>query len=398
MKPIQKDALKEHSIQIETAVFIVALMLVGFLYLLFYKHYVPYGFDEKYHTIFAEKLFKQNLESMKAEDHDIPIWAVTYPFYHVSLKAFAFLLGNKFFEATYLLNALCVVLAILLIRVFLLRIYPTKEWKKRALYDMISVCAVVFVTASGPLNGWRMYARQSAANPVHNPTVLFVRPFSILVVLAFLLFLERFDKKEPCAGNVVLFGLLSFFSVLAKPNFAFVFLPAMGIVILEKMIRDGSIRIGIMAFLAVLPSLILMLWQFCFITDDTVAIKVHFSFGSFSEFTPLEVVVVSLVTFPVPIILASKKLFVSDVTYRLAIYALVIGWFQMFFLTNGPSGDFTWGYDLAIQFATVVALVSAFKAKLPQWRWTLAFMALVYQVVCGLSYLSTVYRTLEIWI
>ena len=38
MKPIQKDALKEHSIQIETAVFIVALMLVGFLYLLFYKH------------------------------------------------------------------------------------------------------------------------------------------------------------------------------------------------------------------------------------------------------------------------------------------------------------------------------------------------------------------------
>ena len=193
MKPVKEDMPKERSVQIETAIFIVAVLLIGGLYLLFYRHYVPHGFDERYHTIFAEKLFEEPLESMKAEDPDVPIWAVTYPLYHVTLKAMAFLLGNRYFEATYIFNALCVIVAIFLIRWFLFFAYPEKGWKERALCDVISVCAVVFVTASSPLTGWRMYARQSAANPVHNPTVLFVRPFGILVLIAFFSFLKRYE-------------------------------------------------------------------------------------------------------------------------------------------------------------------------------------------------------------
>ena len=397
MKPIQKDALKERSIQIETAVFIVALLLIGFLYLLFYKHFVPHGLDEEYHTIFAQKLFEEDIETIKDENPDYTIWAVTYPLYHITLKAIAILLGNKYYEATYLLNALCFVAAIVLIRMFLLCIYHTKEWKERVLYDVISVCAVVFVVASGPWTGWRMYARQSAANPVHNPTILFVRPFGILVLFAFLLLLKRYEEKKTYSWILVMFGLLCLASAIAKPSFAFAFLPAMGIVILEKMIRDKSIHIGILTLLAVLPTMALMLWQFYFISSDSVAFETRVSFGSFSEFTPLEVLLVSLATFPVPIILASKKLFTSDMCYRLSTYALVVGWLQMFFLTNGRTGDFTWGYDLAIQFSTTIALVSAYKAKLPQWRWTLAFMVFLYQTACGISYISVVYRYFTTW-
>ncbi|MCR5500317.1 MAG: hypothetical protein K6F31_07985, partial [Acetatifactor sp.] len=286
MKLIQKDAPKVRSIQIETAVFIVALLLIGFLYLLFYKHFVPHGFDEKYHTIFAQKLFEEDIETIKDVHPDYTIWAVTYPLYHITLKAIAILLGNKYYEATYLLNALCVVAAILLIRMFLLFIYPTKEWKERALYDVISVCTVVFVVASGPWTGWRMYARQSAANPVHNPTILFVRPFGILVLFVFLLFLKRYEEKKTYSWQLVMFGLLCLASAIAKPSFAFVFLPAMGIVILEKMIREKSIHIGILTLLAVLPTMALMLWQFYFISSESVAFETRISFGSFSEFTP----------------------------------------------------------------------------------------------------------------
>ena len=397
MKP-ENDRKKTWNRNAEPVCFIALTALIGIAYALFYRHYVPFSWDCGYHTLFAEKLFHQSLESMAAEDPNIPIHAVTYPLYHLSLKLLAFLMGNRYYAASYCLLGASIAAAVALLRVFLLRVASPANEKEKIFLDLISLCSVVFVTARGPLTEWRYYARQCAANPVHNPTIIFVRPIGILTILAFLLFLERFEKKESYWRELVLFGGASFLSVLAKPSFALVFLLAMAVIVLEQMIRSRSLKIGFAALAAALPSAALMLWQIVVVKDETAAMEVVVRFGSFAEFTPLEVLCVSLATFPVPLLLFSPKIFGKERTYRLAYYALAIGWLQMFFLSNGSSGDFSWGYDLAVQFSTVIALALSQKHRLPLWRRTLALAVFIYQVACGVAYLVLVGQSFEIMI
>ena len=392
------NCAKKQNVQAEPIAFIVLTLLIGVAYAFFYRYYAPFSWDCGYHALFAEKLFRQSLTSMAAEDPNIPIHAIAYPLYHLCLKGLAFLMGGRYFAASYLLLATSIVASIVLLRILLFRVASPKNEKEKIYLDAISLCSVVFVTARGPLTEWRYYARQCAANPVHNPTILFVRPIGILTILAFLLFLERFEKKESYWRELVLFGVASFLSVLAKPSFALVFLLSMAVIILERMIQSKSIKIGFAALAAALPSAALMLWQIVVVKDETAAMEVVVRFGSFAEFTPLEVLCVSLATFPVPLLLFSPKIFGKERTYRLAYYALAIGWLQMFFLSNGSSGDFSWGYDLAVQFSTVIALALSQKHRLPLWRRMLALAVFLYQVACGVAYLVLVGQSFEIMI
>ena len=308
------------------------------------------------------------------------------------------MLGNNYYAASYLILSFSIVVSIFLFRMILMKLIDCKGIKERAFCDLISFLAIVFVVARGPLTQWRYYARQCAANPVHNPTLLFVRPIGLLTILAFLWFLEVYERKENSLTALVTFGFLSLLSVFAKPNFAFVFLMAMAVVVLERMISQKSIKIGVLALAAALPSALAMLWQFTYASGSTEAMHVRISFGSFSEFTPVEVVMVSLATFPVPILLFSRKIFLRESAYRMAYYALLIGWLQMFFLTNGISGDFSWGYDLAVQFATVVTLACAQKSEMAAWRKWIAMGIFAYQAFCGICYVILVGSQYEILI
>ena len=378
--------------------FFFALLFVFLGYALFYRHYLPVSWDGGYHTLFAKKLFHESLQSMAAQDPNIPIWAITYPLYHLSLKFLAFLLGGRYYAASYVILAFCVVLAILVYRILAYRFAAPENRKERVLCDILSICSVIFLAACSPLTQWRFYARQCGANPVHNPTILFVRPLGLLAVLFFLLFLDQYEKKEKSLKSLLGFGIFSLLSVFAKPNFAFVFLPALALLTLCKMISKKDIKLGIYALIAALPSALAMLFQFTFVTDSTEAMHVVLSFGSFSEFTPLEVLAVSLATFPVPLILFSPKIFRKEMGCQVAYFALVIGWIQMFLLTNGPSGDFSWGYDLAVQFSTLAALAYVAKYKMPAWRRGIAWGVFAYQTVCGLIYLALVFLHAEILI
>ena len=84
--------------------------------------------------------------------------------------------------------------------------------------------------------------------------------------------------------------------------------------------------------------------------------------------------------------------------YRMAYYALLFGWLQMFFLTNGSSGDFSWGYDLAVQAATVIALAISQKSEIARWRKWIAWGVFLYQSFCGICYVILVYQGFEILI
>ena len=398
MMIFRENTTYDKKVVLERILYGSLLLLMGVLYLLFFREYLAHSWDGNYHIMFAEMFLNQSIESMQEVDINVPVQSMTYPLFHLTVKALASVIRGNYYAAAYVVLAGTVVLAALLFRILFQGIYQPKRTAERMMLDLLSIFAVVFLTARGPLTDWRFYARQCGANPVHNPTLLYSRPFGILSFLFFVRFLEKYDKKEKYIVDIVLYAVTNLLCSFSKPSFAFVFMIAEGFVILAKMIQKKDLRVGCIALVSVIPSIAVLFWQFNAITGASTIATFGIQFGSFSNFRPMEVLAVSLATFPVPLLLFSSKIFSKDCYYQLAYLALAVGWIEMFFLTNGPSGDFSWGYDLAVQFSTVIALVCAWKYKLPGWRRTLAGLIFCYQVLCGIQYITLVFLHYEILI
>lgn len=371
--------------------YLSALLLVGVMFVFFYRGFLVYSYDIDYHRLFAEHLFQLSLEEMSQIDELIPVHAVTYPLYHLTLKALALVLGGNYHWASYLLLAGVNVVSILLFRILISFLYKAQTNMERLGLHFLSIAGIVFVVARSPLTGWRFYEIQCAANPLHNPTVLFVRPFGAITFIAFVLVFAKVMEGQKYSKELILFSTFLFLSVLAKPNFAFVFLPAMGLVTLIFMIQNKVLKIGFQLLGSVMPSALLLVIQFAYLSANTEAVNTQIVFGGFTGLSPLEVIMASLATFPVVIVLFSAKTFKQNFFYRTSILALVIGWLQMFLLTNGRSGDFSWGYDLAVQFSTIVTIACAINNdSMAKWRKYLGYVLFAYQVFCGIQYIILV--------
>jgi len=374
----------------EEIIYWTVLLGIGVLFLLFYKKFLLTNYDNVYHRIFSEKLFDMSLEEMVAIDANIPVHAITYPLYHFTLKVAAVVCGRSYEWGSYVLLTAMNILSMALFRELILLIHRTEKITERILIDFLSISAIFFVVARSPLTDGRFYSIQCAANPVHNPTVLFVRPFGIVAFISFVLLFFRRENNMKHGTELAIFSVSMFLSILSKPNFAFAFLPAMGLVTLIYMIQKKSMKLGLQLLGAVAPSLILLIVQFAYLSLSTSAMGLQVVFGGFTGLKPAEVFSVSLATFPAVIILFSLKEFKNNLFYRTAILALAAGWLQMFFLTNGPSGDFSWGYDLAVQFATVVSIACSMKSTTGKARKYAGYIAYAYQVFCGVQYIILV--------
>lgn len=397
-KEIGKENTYDKRDVLERIVYGVLLIALGILYLFFYRGYLAHSWDGNYHIMFAEMFLNQSIESMQEIDINIPVQSMFYPLFHITLKALASVIGKNYYAAAYVVLAGSVVLSAVLFRVLFHSIYQPKRGIEKYALDFVSIFAVIFLTARGPLTDWRFYAEQCGANPVHNPTLLFSRPFGILSFFFFVRFLDKYEKQESFKKEIIAYAITNLLCILSKPSFAFVFMMAEGLVILYEMLQRKEIKIGLIAIASVIPSVLVLLWQLIAISGVSPIASFAVNFGSFSNFSLGEVIAVSLATFPVPVLLLSKEMFSKDRSYQLAYLALAVGWVQMFFLTNGPSGDFSWGYDLAVQFSTVIALVCALKYRFNKWRIVCAGAVFLYQVLCGIQYTILVFLHYEILI
>ncbi|MCM1100877.1 MAG: hypothetical protein NC079_01175 [Clostridium sp.] len=150
-----------------------------------------------------------------------------------------------------------------------------------------------------------------------------------------------------------------------------------------------------MALLCVIPSLELLLIQNQFVSSKTELLDVSIQFGSYMGLDLLQVITASLMAFPVVILCFRASALRDDPAYFIAIAALVIGWIQMFFVKD-EHGNFSWGYDLAVQFAVLVTLAVSRRDVNPGRRKYINYAAygiFAWQIVTGLSYLHDMYTT-----
>ena len=175
-----------------------------------------------------------------------------------------------------------------------------------------------------------------------------------------------------------------------------VFLPAMGIFTFffwMKEIRERFVG-AMLILLAVAPTIAILLWQSLYFQSVTQN-KAAFLLGGFSHFTLEEVIKVCIATFPVPLVglIFYWKDIIRSKELQIVYIALGFGIIEMFMFTNGPTGDFSWGYDLAVGLSTMVVLGKSIisKEKRNALRSIPLFVLFSRQVAVGVFYVLTIY-------
>ena len=95
--------------------------------------------------------------------------------------------------------------------------------------------------------------------------------------------------------------------------------------------------------------------------------------------------------------LYGKRVFES-IYSKIGYLALVFGIIEMFFLTNGGSGDFSWGYDLAVGVITMVTLAMSIDNDDGKWKRNMLIIVFICQVVIGFYYVINMYYGGGCWI
>lgn len=386
---------KNGMLQYRNYLFIFMLVGITILYSVFFMHYTSYDFEE--HNKVAEWI-KQGTYSMEnAMNAGIYLHILSYPLYHVFVAFASLLLRIDIHTAMAIVLTAANVGMITLVRYGMLYITKTEDARYRYLIDVISCTSTVFVNAVSPLNEYRYYARQGAANPVHNPTIMMVKPFGILALVVFCQLLKNHKKQQYEIKQYILFSVTLTIGCIAKPSLLMVILPAMGVNVLKEVIWDRTLKLAIYMFLSVCPSLIMLVVQYLFVNAYSEELATKIVVGGFSGFTIPEIILCSLTSFPVVFLAFSRRAFKEETAYQTAILTLAAGWLQMFFLTQGDSGNYGWGYFIGIQMATVVSIAYSIKYNYHPIRKVIIWLVYAYQVLCGFSYIDTAYHNMTFW-
>lgn len=259
-------------------------------------------------------------------------------------------------------------------------------------------------------------------NPIHNPTQMCVKGFS-LVCLCLVWDIWQRQKDENYRGlffrvekglkrYYIYLAAMLFLSALAKPTFAEMFIPAVGLVMLGEWIsrlvrKDGSaapyFRQCLHMLYCALPALAYMVLQFTlyFILGGSygsegglVITKFLEVWGMYSENVGLSILLG--MAFPLSVVLLNAGYFIKDDIGRLALACYGVGFLEAALLGESTVlsfGDFIWPLMSSMLVMWVVAVLrllvlertqadTGLKRNLISIAWSLFFL----HVLCGFLY------------
>lgn len=197
------------------------------------------------------------------------------------------------------------------------------------------------------------FAGTGSPNIWHNPTSIAVRPFALACILLYakLCIDPRGSGAKP---TWTLFAVLLLLSVLCKPSFLQIFLPAAVVynICLLVMSKGASWRLSIISALAFLPSLlpfaITFLKYFGGSTSGSGGVAIM-PFAVWHMYTPSVVYsVVCALAFPLLVTCTRVKSILRDPLLALSLIAVAFGIGEYILLAetgeNIGNGDFGWGW------------------------------------------------------
>ena len=319
--------------------------------------------DISVHVNFARDLFQGNLNEISAYPAFHLLYGLFRCFTHTGVAAAAF--SYAFFS---MLSAAAVY--------FISGMF----FKSLSVFNEKLQCAVtLLITMFGPIvfpgNGVPYYLGQGSFNAWHSPTNNAVKFAALLSFFAFS-YLHGNNgadfviakKKINLKGQLIFLSAITFISLLCKPSFCQVFLPAVAIIILCDLVNKRiTFKNAFLEVLAFVPAGLFLLWQFLkvfFISaaPDAGGGIMFQPFLVWSEYSGNIVVsILRAAAFPLFVFFfcyAGNKNKKPCLKYALIFYAVSVAEYALLAESGErmSDGNFQWGMNLAIGIFFLSAL------------------------------------------
>jgi len=231
------------------------------------------------------------------------------------------------------------------------------EWWRVGISVSLTFLAPVMLLAL--VDGLYYYGYIGLAN-YHNPTIHLLKPFALLCLV---LALKGLEKARNRWWVVAASAVLVVLSSLIKPNFILVFVPALGLLSLYRLLRKQTLDLRLMIFGFAMPSIAVLIWQWAITYQggdygNSIALAPLALESAYSNFLFPKFLLSSL--FVLQGLWVFRKVLIKEPILFLGWMTLLIGVFQNYMLIeNGPemlSGNFRWSGQIAL-FLMVVILV-----------------------------------------
>lgn len=281
---------------------------------------------------------------------------------------------------------------------FLVRDYLLKKIdKEKYIVELLSLTLFFVSMIIVPLRELR-YLGIGTPNPWHNPTYSLCRPFAIGSFILITKVNELFQQNKKFIKYLILLSITLFLSVLMKPSFYFVFLPATFLYYLYVLIKGKFKKFWdcVLLGLSVVPAGLVLVVQNIILFGEENAIAITLQGKLWRGYAPYGSVLLAIIlgmAFPLFVTFTNiKKLSFEHILVALA---CVFGTIEAyFFIEEGPRyqhGNFLWGYYFCMFFAFLISLITFVnnKEKTKTYKvigWSLFSLHLL----CGIFYFAEI--------
>ncbi len=148
----------------------------------------------------------------------------------------------------------------------LLKVLP-RPTTYRAGLTAVALSLILLIVTPITLRTWeegRMYLGYIGVNAMHNPTILMLAPFALLLGWVSARIAYSPPDQPSLRRDAGVAALLIVISTLSKPSYLLCLLPAVGIIALVRLVRRERLAWGPLIFGIGIPGVILLAWQYVF--------------------------------------------------------------------------------------------------------------------------------------
>jgi len=222
-----------------------------------------------------------------------------------------------------------------------------------------------------------LYLKYIALTVHHSATTSLAKPFSIMVFFYIIKILKHHHKlKNQNQKYIIYLAIFTILSLLAKPSYIICLIPSILVLVISKIIRKNSIPYMPLLLGFLIPSFLVLLWQynFTYITNQIANLSIEgqssivfdpFLVISYFYQSPLDVFTGFILSIPFPlfIYLAYFNKTNKSLEVNLAWVTFCFGVFYFYFLAEGGepartySANFAWSAQLTLFVLFFVSLV-----------------------------------------
>ncbi len=242
-----------------------------------------------------------------------------------------------------------------------------------------------------------LYFGYIGINVLHNPTIVMLKPFALLLFSFTVGLLKRPVRLN--RHTMIVGVLLVTLALLAKPNYVLILLPALLVVIAYRLYRRNRASLAPLLAALVVPMIVLLaltyVLMFLLIDNGEGGII----FAPLRTLANVDPVLISVlikfilsILFPALVYLLYWKQTIRDSTLNLAWLCFFAGAGQMYlFAEKGErlvSGNFWWGAQIGLFVLFVFSALFCLRhwAEQPRWRGWLCFAVFLLHLLSGLIY------------